>query len=335
LVSKAFRAGFYWPTAGADASTLVQRCPGYQVFAKQSHMPPTALRTIPITWPFAVWGLDMVRPLKGGSHKNKYLLVMVDKFTKWIEAKLVTSAEAVQVIGFISGLVHRYGVPHSLITDNGTNFTAKEVKAWCKKMGIKLDYASVYHPQSNGQVERANGLILSEIKPRLVRSLKKVDYKWVEELDSVLWGLRTTPNRSMGYTPFLMVYGAEAVLPCDIIHDAPRVRMYEELEAELDRQDALDALKEERNVTRAWLAIYQQQARCYHGQEVRAKEFNVGDLVMRLHPEKQKHKLSPRWDGPFIIHQVLIGGAYRIRDPEDGRLEPHPWNAALLRRFYA
>ena len=106
-------------------------------------------------------------------------------------------------------------------------------------MGIKLDYASVYHPQTNGQVERANGLIMSGIKPRLVRSLKESNTHWVEELDSILWGLRTTPNRTTGFTPFFMVYGTEAVLPCDIIHDSPRVRMYEEREAELDRQDSL------------------------------------------------------------------------------------------------
>ena len=60
LVSKAFRTGFYWPTARADAEDLVQRCFGCQLFANQSHMPPTALQTIPITWPFTVWGLDMV-----------------------------------------------------------------------------------------------------------------------------------------------------------------------------------------------------------------------------------------------------------------------------------
>ena len=102
-------------------------------------------------------------------------------------------------------------------------------------MGIKLDYASVYHPQTNGQVERANGLIMSGIKPRLVRSLKESNTHWVEELDSVLWGLRTMPNRTTRYTPFFMVYGAEAVLPCDIIHDSPQVRMYEEREDELDR----------------------------------------------------------------------------------------------------
>ena len=95
----------------------------------------------------------MVGPLKGGSHKKKYMLVMVGKFTKWIEAKPVKTAEAEPVIDFISGVVHRYSVPHSIITDNGSNFTADEVKTWCGNMGIKLDYASVYHPQTNGQVE--------------------------------------------------------------------------------------------------------------------------------------------------------------------------------------
>ena len=66
---------------------------------------------------------------------------MVNKFTKWIEAKPVTSVKAEPVINFISGIVHRYGVPHNIITDNGSNFTAKEVKDWCTKQGTKLDYA--------------------------------------------------------------------------------------------------------------------------------------------------------------------------------------------------
>ena len=298
-------------------------------------MPATALKTIPITWPFAVWGLDMVGPLRRGTGKKKYLLVMVDKFTKWIEAKPVASAKAKPVIKFISGVVHRYGVPHSIITDNGSNFTAEEVKTWCAKQNIKLDYASVYHPQTNGQVERANGLILSGIKPRLIRSLEEADNKWVEELDSVLWGLRTTPNRSTGYTPFFMVYGAEAILPSDLIHDAPRVRLYEEQEAEQSRQDDLDALDEERDVARARSSFYQQQVRRYQNREVRTKAYNVGDLVLRRHPDKPgQHKLSAPWDGPFIIDKVLTGGAYRIRNVKENRLEPNPWNAALLRRFH-
>ena len=77
---------------------------------------------------------------------------MVDKFTKWIEAKPIKKLKGSTAVTFISGVVHRYGVPHSIITDNGSNFTADEVKTWCGNMGIKLDYASVYHPQTNGQV---------------------------------------------------------------------------------------------------------------------------------------------------------------------------------------
>lgn len=130
-----------------------------------------------------------------------------------------------------------------------------------------------------------------------------------------------------------MVYGAEAVLLCDIIHDAPLVRMYEEKEAELDWHDALDALEEEWDVARARSAFYQQQARRYQSREVRAKAYNVGELILRL-SEKQKDKLSPKWEGPFIIDQVLAGGAYRIRDPKDDHLEPNPWNTTRLRRFY-
>ena len=108
--------------------------------------------------------------------------------------------------------------------------------------------------------------------------------------------------------------------------------MYEEREAELDRQDSLDALEEERDVAKAPSAFYQQQARRYQSREVRAKTYNIGELVLRL-PDKKKDKLKPKWEGP--IDQVLIGGAYRLRDTSDNRLEPNPWNAARLRRFYA
>ena len=149
-----------------------------------------------------------------------------------------------------------------------------------------------------------------------MRSLKESNTHWVEELDSVLWGLQTMPNHTTGYRPFFMVYGAEAVLPCDIIHDSPRVCMYEEREAELDRQDSLDALEEECNVAKARSTFYKQQARSYQSREVRAKTYNAGELVLRL-SEKKKNKLKPKWEGPFIIDQVLTGGAYHLQDASD------------------
>ena len=110
--------------------------------------------------------------------------------------------------------------------------------------------------------------------------------------------------------------------------------MYEEREAELDQQDSLDALEEERDVAKARSAFYQQQAHKYQSKEVQAKTYNVSELVLRL-PEKKKDKLKPKWEGPFIIDEVLTGGAYCLLDASDNRLEPNPWNAARLRRFYA
>ena len=105
--------------------------------------------------------------------------------------------------------------------------------------------------------------------------------------------------------------------------------MYEEREAELDRQDSLDALEEERDVAKGRSAFYQQQACRYQSREVRAKTYNVGELVLRL-PEKKKDKLKPKWEGPFIVDKVLTGGPYRLHDASDNRLEPNPWNTARL-----
>jgi hypothetical protein len=106
----------------------------------------------------------------------------------------------------------RYGVPHNIITDNGTNFAKGVFTEFCGQKGIRLDLALVAHPQSNGQVEKANELILAGIKPRLVKPLERSAGYWVEELPSVLWSLRTTPNCSVDFTPFFLLLGAGLVL---------------------------------------------------------------------------------------------------------------------------
>ena len=149
---------------------------------------------------------------------------------------------------FIIDVVMRYGVPHNIITDNGTNFSIGELAKYCKQNGIRLDLASVAHPQSNGQVECMNSSIFQGIRPRLESPLHRAAGAWVEELPSVLWSIRTTPNRSTGQTPFFLVYGAEAMLPTDIIHDSPRVQAYDKSDAEIARQDAVDLLEEEREL---------------------------------------------------------------------------------------
>jgi hypothetical protein len=185
----------------------------------------------------------------------------MDKFTKWIEAKPIKKLDGSSSIKFFNEIITRYGVPHSIITDNGTNFVKGVFAEYCGKKGIQLDLASVAHPQTNGQVENANGLILAGIKPRLVEPLECSAGCWVEELPLVLWSLRTTPNHYVGFTPFLLVYGAEAVLPTNIEFDAPRVVQYTKKQAKEAHEDGVDLLEEAREQALARSVLYQQQLR--------------------------------------------------------------------------
>src|SRR3954470_12145361 len=116
-----------------------------------------------------------------------------------------------------------------------------------EELGIKINYASVAHPQSNGQVEKENDLVCWGIKKRLLAPIEQAAGNWVEELPTVLWSLRTTPNIATQYTPFFMVYGAEAVLPHDLKCGVPRISVYEDEEAEEALQDDKDTSEEARD----------------------------------------------------------------------------------------
>jgi hypothetical protein len=174
LIAKAFRSGFYWLLALHDAKNIVQHYDACQRFTTKPHVPASELRIIPVAWPFAQWGLNQVGPLPKSSRGNHtYLLVVVDKFSKWIEAIPVTNQEATMAVKFFESIVYRYGVPNSIITYNGTNFTLGKFHEFAKELGIKIKYASVVHPKSNGQVKKANGLVCGGLKKRLLRPLKR------------------------------------------------------------------------------------------------------------------------------------------------------------------
>ncbi|KAK1631189.1 hypothetical protein QYE76_005504 [Lolium multiflorum] len=330
IAAKVFRAGFYWLTAIEDAKEIVRTCDACQRFAAKPHSPAAELMPIPLSWPFAQWGLDMVGKLhKASPGGYEYMLVAVDKFTKWIEAKPINSPDGASAIKFVKSIVFRFGVPHSIVTDNGSNFTSKEFKAYCAEVGIKLSFASVAHPQTNGQVEKANGIICNGIKKRLLGPLEKARHTWPEELPSVLWSIRTTPNTATQETPFFLVHGAEAVLPIEIEHDSPRVTEYDEETSRKALEDDVDALDEARDEVLSRVAKYQQDLKNYHSRRLRPRSFQVGDLVLRLN-QKSHEKLESPWLGPYIVTEVIEGGAYRIKDKKTGNVEPNPWNVAQL-----
>jgi transposase InsO family protein len=334
LVGNAFRQCFYWPTAVADATRIVRSCQGCPFYARQTHLPAQALHTIPITWPFAMWGLDLVGPLQKAPGGFSHLLVAIDKFSKWIEVRPLTSIRSEQAVAFFTNIIHRFGVPNSIITDNGTQFTGKKFLDFCEDHHIRVDWAAVAHPMTNGQVERANGMLLQGLKPRIYNDLNKFGRRWMKELPSVVWSLRTTPSRATGFSPFFLVYGAEEILPTDLEYGSPRTKAYDDRSNQTSREDSLDQLEEDRDVTLLHSVWYQQSLRRYHARGVRPRGFQVGDLVLRLRQDAQgRHKLTPPWKGPFIIAKILKPGTYKLAN-DQGEAYNNAWNIQQLRRFY-
>jgi hypothetical protein len=103
------------------------------------------LQTIPITWPFLTWGLDLIGPFKKTKGEFTQIFVVVEKFTKWIKVKHAASITMAKAVEFNNEIMYHFGIPNNIITDNRTQFTAREFKDFCADSDIKINYASVSH----------------------------------------------------------------------------------------------------------------------------------------------------------------------------------------------
>ncbi|GJX38838.1 reverse transcriptase domain-containing protein [Tanacetum coccineum] len=189
VVAKALRTGYYWPTMHKDARALIKACQECQVHKPVPRNPQERLNPITSPWPFYKWGIDIAGPFPEGPDKVKFLIVAMDYFTKWIEAKPVATITGNQVKKFVwENIVCRFGLPGEIISDNGKQFRDNPFRDWCEKLCIQQHFAFVKHPQTNGLVERAN------------RSL----------------GGRNKSKIGNGDTLFSLTYGTEAVIPAEI-----------------------------------------------------------------------------------------------------------------------
>nr|GEZ07466.1 reverse transcriptase domain-containing protein [Tanacetum cinerariifolium] len=140
VVAKALRLGYFWPTMHTDARNLIRKCMDCQVHRHVPKNPQEKLTPITSPWPFYKWGIDISGPFPKGPDKVKFLIVAIDYFTKWIEAKPV------------------------VISDNEKKFRDNPFKDWCEKLNIRQCFASVKHPQASGLVERENRSLGEGIK---------------------------------------------------------------------------------------------------------------------------------------------------------------------------
>nr|GEW22376.1 reverse transcriptase domain-containing protein [Tanacetum cinerariifolium] len=279
VVSKALRTGYYWPTMHRDARDLIRACEDCQVHKIVLKNPQERLTPITSPWPFHKWGIDIAGPFLEGPGKVKFLIVSIDYFTKWIEAKPVAT---ITVSGqSLQGLVRK--TVHQAILCLGET------------------------PQTNGLVERVNRSLGEGIKARLEARSKD----WMEELSHVLWAHQTMIKSSNGDTPFSLTYGTEAVIPTKI--GMPKLRTAEvnltQNNEELEIN--LDLLEEKREQTAIQEARSKAKIEKYYNAKARSTSFRPKDLVYRKNDASRMEdteKLGPKWEGPYEVTEALGKG---------------------------
>ncbi|PKA57235.1 hypothetical protein AXF42_Ash002539 [Apostasia shenzhenica] len=341
LVMRILRQGFFWPNIHKDAQVFVEKCSQCQYYANMQRQPAGYLKPINSSWPFVIWGLDFLGPMPTAMKNYKWILVAVDYFTKWIEAKPLTQPTAQSVENFLwANIVCRYGIPMVIIIDNGTSFANQRIHDFCREHQINLKYAFVWHPHTNGQAEAANKNILNILKKRL----NGARARWPEELRGALWAYNTAPSEVTQESPFSLSFGMDAVIPVELEYLPPRVETAADFEPKalqtwVDENDGsrridLDLLEQKKE-----LAVLKcLRVERYYNRKVNPRTFVGGDLVLKRRLLTGSNlgvpKLEPNWEGPYIVREVAGPNAYYLMTFEGIQI-PRSWSGDDLKKFYA
>ncbi|GJY21068.1 reverse transcriptase domain-containing protein, partial [Tanacetum coccineum] len=268
--AKAILTGYYWPTMHTDARKLIKECNDCQVHRPILRNPQQNLTPITSPWPFYKWRIDIAEPFPEGPGKVKFLIVAIDYFTKWIEARPVATITGNQVKKFIwDNIVCRFGLLGEIVSDNGKQFRDNQFKDWCKKLCICQCFASVKHSQANGLVERANRSLGEGIKARLDERSKD----WIGELSHVLWAHRTMIKSSNRETPFSLTYGTKAVIPAEIGMPTLRTTEVDLIKNNEALEINLDLLEEKKEQSAIQEAKSKAKMEKYYNSKVRGTSF--------------------------------------------------------------
>jgi len=284
---------YYWPGMRNDVEKSIKTCLKCQCYRPSPV--PKGTSTIPtkVERPFARVGLDIIGPMPTTQNGNKFIIVLVDYFTKWIEASPLKNIEAKDVINFLKEVFSRHGVPEIIITDNGRQFIADVTKTMIDLYGSYVRFIAPRHPEANGLVENRN----KEIE-KILRHLCNQQSNWDDYLNATLWALRTTKSSVTGYSSFELLYGRKDLWPLSVV--LPDIQK-EENETE-EEYNMRRFLRHQKWVQEAIENI--QYAHSYWLQRTKSAnnllhKYKPGDLVLIRYINRKK--LDPYFIGPFRV----------------------------------
>ncbi|KAJ8948859.1 hypothetical protein NQ318_013512 [Aromia moschata] len=306
------RDRFYWINCRRDVEEWCKRCD----LCSAKKGPKTRSRGKMVQYlsgaPFERVAVDILGPLPVTDRGNKYLMVVMDYFSKWPEAVPLPNQEAETVAeAFIENVIARHGVPLELHSDQGRNFESELWQEVMKIMGIKKTRTTALHPQSNGMVERHNRTICHYLS----KFVSENQRDWDKLVPLFLLSYRSSQHESTTYTPSMLTSGREMKLPTDLILGHPVEENQERSLPEFveDLRERMDRIHQ---FAREKLKIHSDKMKQRLDTTSTKTAFKPGDAVWLYAPKRTKGKspkLQSNWEGPYTIIKKINDLVYRIQ----------------------
>jgi len=311
VTSRRVKQLFFWSSLNKDIERWVKSCPSCHRNKHLRRKNRAPLQESTTGSPLEKCHFDILGPLPQTSLGNKYILVIVDQFTKWIEAAPLPDQTAETVArATVDFLISRMGCPLEIFTDQGTNFTSQVFSQLCSVLEIAKTRTTPYHPSANGQVERMNTIIL-----QMIRCTTNNDQtSWDTQLQMLMSAIRSSVNRSTGFTPNFMMLGRETMHPLGLMLGNFCQPMTVNDYVEKVRKDMIQS----HELARHSLQAQQHRQKKDYDVRVQVQTYGVGDAVLLANSARKVGlcpKLAPLWQGPFVVTAVLSPVLYRIAAP--------------------
>ena len=315
-----------------EIDKYVQSCLLCQQVKRPVHAKPPPLQPLPVADLFSRWHIDILSGLPTTKDKYKHILVVVDSYSKWMEAHPLRSQEATEVAAVLyREVITRYGAPRTLISDRGQTFMSKLTAAMCELFQITRHHVSAYHPATNSVVERANSIILQGFR----MYCKDQQDDWPEILPSIMMAHRMTPcTQASQVSPFFLLFGREMHIPIDTAL-LPKDNLSQNHKVHLN--NVLKQLETTRRI--ATENIKAAQVRYKHQFDKRSQEpkFQPAERVW-LYCTKvavgKAPKLHRKWVGPYYITQLGPHHTFKVRNCATNKEVKSLVNGVRLKPYY-
>ena len=298
---KKIQERFFWPNMASEVNEFVKSCPKCQIRKPNNPKSHGKLQTFPSKYPFDTVCIDILGPLPETQRCNKYVLVIIDRFTRWPELIPIQDMLTLTVADkFFENIICRHGVPRRLLSDRGTNFISKIFKRLNERLGCEKIFTTSYHPATDGSAER----IIRFISCALTAYINEDQDDWDLYLPSIAFAYRTSFIDAIRNTPFNMIYGRKPNLPTDIIYGDPKTITEDENKYQLKHTKFVQKSFQEANKAQS---KYTEKMKQKYDRKQKDIQFQENDLVMLkiAIPKKNRcKKLDPRFEGPYKITEV-------------------------------